>query len=328
MDLFDKISPRRAWIQRGLSALLVFGAFLCVYQPEFIIIKSWAKFAPQITIAYWLLGLAFLALRSPRLTMVAFVCCGFLCIFLKNTTNSALVKPTPTHEATLSIAQFNLSATNSGYGATVSSILKTDADIMTIQEVTPDWHHWLFDSMCVRYPFHCSVSMPNFTNIEVFTKFKIEKCDTIYSQNLPSLIIALRPTPTSRQTFLISTYIAPPLFTTAYQTMRQQLHDISQRIVQLNAPTITVGEYNLEGSSFEIQQFRQDAGLLDSRRGFQPMHDDGKIVLSEVPTDHFFYTPHFQCLDFQTISGAQAERLGIVGTYQFNQDSAYVAKTN
>jgi endonuclease/exonuclease/phosphatase (EEP) superfamily protein YafD len=328
IEIFEQTTPQTRWIERFISFLLLLGIALCIYQPEIGVIKKWAQYAPQIAISYWVMGLVFLILRRSRLTFVSFSACGLLCIFLRETTNKNLANPKPTTEPKLSIAQFNLSASNSSYAQTVSLIRQANSDVLSLQEVTPEWQQWLKDSLHKMYPFRCQAATVNLYNIELYSKFPFITCDTFYAQGVPNLLVSIKAKNSTRKTFVVSHYIMPPLWNAAYKTLQNQLHDMAMHLNTLKEPYITVGAYNMEASSFEIQQFRREAVLLDSRRGFKPMRNNGAIDFSDVPTEHIFYTPHFQCLDFQSISGSNQEQIGIVGTYQFNVDSTNVSKTN
>jgi endonuclease/exonuclease/phosphatase (EEP) superfamily protein YafD len=307
----------------AVSLLLIVGAVLCVFTPNNILLKNWASYAAQITMGYWVLGLLFLALRQPRLTMYSFVCCAFLCIYLKSATNPALQLPTKTGEPTLKVAQFNLSAHTGDYSSFLNILRKTSADIISIQEVTPDWSHVLEDSLKM-YPHQCSYQSLDIYSLKVLSKHSFAICDTLFCDNVPSLILGFKNKPKDKPVYIISTYIAPPLFTSAYKRLQKQLDTIAFKIKTINAPVITVGDYNIAASTNEIQQFRQMANLNDSRRGYRPSRADGHFSLLDVPTDHIFYTNHFNCIDFQTISGVESERLGIMGVYQFVQDSLIV----
>ena len=269
MEMFENLSPQKKLIQRIISVILVFVAVLCIYQPEFHALRVFTRFAPQITIGYWLLGLFFLTLKQARLTMVSFICCGFLCLFLKGVSDSNVEKTPQTNATNLSIGQINISQSNSTYSETLESIKKTNADVLSIQEVDFEWSGRLKDSLSTLYPFNCRVSKPDLYGTELFSKFPFASCDTFFSEEIPNLIVSLKKTPTSRPFYVISTYVMPPLFSSAYKMMQNQLNTIAKRIKTIKDPLIAVGDYNIESSSFEIQQFRQEAGLFNSRRGFR-----------------------------------------------------------
>jgi endonuclease/exonuclease/phosphatase (EEP) superfamily protein YafD len=330
MEIFDKDIHAYTWLERIIAVLLVVGVLLCIYQPDSYTIKSWTKFAPQITIGYWVLGLFFLAIRQNRLTMIAFISCGFLCIFLKNASNQSMVQPTKTTEPMVKISQFNLAAVNGGFEELIKKIVEADADVVSLQEVPITLQKWLEDTLHKVYPYPCRSAAADFRGILLFSKYPFISCDTIKSDNIPNLSISIRTKSSARKVYIIGTYLAPPYGAAAYKLFRHQLDTVANYANLLGEPFITVGDFNMEGSSFEIQQFRRSAGLSDSRRGFQPMRQDGSFNISEIPTDHIFYTQHFQCVDFHTISDSTQGHLGIVGTYQFQIDSTQlnVSKKN
>jgi endonuclease/exonuclease/phosphatase (EEP) superfamily protein YafD len=316
MELFEPLKPHQVWIQRLIGFVFAAGALLCYVQPNSHFIKSWVKFAPQLAIIYWLAGILFLVLKQPRLTMISFVCCGFLCLFLKNTTSDEDVSLKKNNVPSLRIAQINIAASNSDVYPTLQTIRALEADVISLQEVNLDWHKTLKDSLRKTHPYSCRVEGADLLATEFYTRLPIIRCDTFYSHDLPNLHINLKTTALSAPIHIVSSYIQPPSFSSAYDKMQAQLSGIAQRVRQVNAPTITVGDYNIEASSFEIQNFRQEAGLLISRRGFRPYRPDGKFDISEVPTDHIFFTPHLQCIGFEVVIGAHSERIGITGTYQ------------
>lgn len=309
-----------------IAIMLILGVFFCVYTPNFIMFKIWSQYSSQITLAYWLLGLIFLAYKSPHLTLTSFVSCAFLCIYLKNITNPALAPPKMTNEPIIKIAQFNLTATNSTQEETIGAIKKTNADIISIQEVSPDWYDILKDSFSTSYPYSCQISGLDFYSMRLYSKYAFSTCDTFYSVSVPNLILGFDNKYSNKKIYVIASYIAPPIFSSAYEKLQQQLDTLGDHIKDLKGPVITVGDYNIHGASYEILQFRRIAQLNDSRRGYRPDRSNGYISLLEVPTDHVFYTSEMTCLEFLTISGPHDERLGIQGSYQLNKDSLQANK--
>lgn len=328
MEMFEILTPKKELFQRIISGILIFGAILCIYQPEYHALRVFTRYAPQITIGYWLLGLSFLALKNARLTMVSFICCGFLCLFLKGVSDSNVEKTPQSNSVHLSIAQINISLSNSNNTETLESIKKTGADVLSLQEVDFEWSHRLKDSLSFLYPFSCRVNKSDLYGIELFSKYPFTTCDTFYSENIPNLIVSLKKLPLSPPFYVVSTYVMPPLFSSAYQLMQKQMNIIAEHIKTVKYPLIAVGDYNIEASSWEVQQFRQKAGLLNSRRGFRPSRKDGSFDLTEVPTDHILFTPHLECTYFETIIGAENEHIGILGKFQINNSLTNVEKKN
>lgn len=325
MDIFESKSRQEILLTRLTTAFLILGVILCIYTPNYLIFNWWAKYAPQIAIAYWVLGLIFLALKSPRLTLVSFICCAFLCLNLKNTTGSAISSVKVTSEPIVRIAQFNLSASNSEQYETIRTIKNTKADVLSLQEVTLEWYPSLKDSLSDSYPYNCSYYDSDVNSLRLYSKYPFKICDTFFSGKAPNLVLGFETPYLDKKLYIVSSYIAPPFYESAYNELKQQLDMIGDYTKDLKSPVITVGEYNIYGSHYDLQQLRKKVNLTDSRRGYRPDRDDGYISFLEVPTDHIFYTNQMNCIDFRTISGPNEERLGIMGSYQFSKDSMLVS---
>jgi endonuclease/exonuclease/phosphatase (EEP) superfamily protein YafD len=314
--------------EKGIIILIGLGALSCVYPLHFYIFRWWAHYAMQITLLYWALGLLFLLFRKERLMLYTFMITGFLCMYLKSMSNSGIEYPVKTNLPTVKIAHFNLSYVDDAQSF-LQMLRQTNLDIVSVQETTPIWDKIFRDSLRQAYPYRCGVSSMGLYGLGVYSKYPFTKCDTFYSGTIPNIVVHLKDELYSKQNiYIVSSYIAPPLYQSAYQDMQKQLKDIVLHIKKLDGAIITIGDYNLPPTSTELALFRFNAHLNDSRRGYRPVHGDGHISLFEVPLDHLFYSQHFQCIDFQTINGLKGERLGITGIYQFMQDSFYVGQKN
>jgi endonuclease/exonuclease/phosphatase (EEP) superfamily protein YafD len=314
--------------EKILIILLGFGAFSCIYPAHFYIIRWWSHYAMQISLFYWALGLVFLVFRQHNLMLYTFVITAFLCMGLKIMSNKDIEYPEKTNMPTLKIAHFNLSYVEDVHYF-VHLLRQTKLDVVSVQETTPIWDKIFRDSLQQAYPNHCVISSMGLYGIGVYSKYPFIKCDTFYSGAIPNIVVNLKSELYSKQNIhIVSSYIAPPLYQSAYKDMQKQLKDISLYIKKLNGAIITVGDYNLPPTSGELGLFRFGTDLNDSRHGYRPVQGNGMISLFEVPIDHLYYSKHFQCIDFQTINGFKGERIGITGVYQFMKDSFYVEQKN
>lgn len=303
-----------------IGLLLIFGVVVCVYLPHVPMFRWWSRYAMQITVVYWLLGILFLVVRQPRLTMFAFAASGMLALYLRATSNTALLPPTRTNEPILKLGHFNLSAATDIY-PTISKMLSINADVISIQEISPEWARPILDSLGKYYPHRCMMLSTDLYSFGLLSKYPIADCDTIYCGEAPNLVLRLQSKVFKQELLLVASYIEPPLFEMARQQQKIHFDSLTKFVAGKRLPIITLGNYNIESNTPEIQTMRQTAHLNDSRRGFRPLRDDGHVSILEVPLDHIFYTNHFQCIDFQTLSGINSERIGIMGSYQFMKDS-------
>ncbi len=304
-----------------ITGFLFLGVLACVYTPNYAAF-NWSRYAPQITIGYWVLGMIFFLIRQYRLQFVAFGCCALLCFYLQNTLNNNLITPIRSHEEpVIKIAQFNLSASKSHPDSTIHYILNTQADIISLQEVTPEWRKRISDSFRLNYPYSCSALGADINNsIQIFSKYAFSRCDTVYCGKVPILTAHFSNNYIGKF-MLVGNYMAPPLYQAAYKQLTVQFDTLLSIMVRTKTPVIAFGDYNIHPSAYEIRKFREYSTLVDSRRGFRLERNDGYISLFDVPTDYIFHSPHFNCIDFKTINGPMYEHLGIAGVYQFNLDS-------
>jgi endonuclease/exonuclease/phosphatase (EEP) superfamily protein YafD len=252
--------------------------------------------------------------------MFAFAASGMLALYLRATSNTALVLPHKTDEPILKLGHFNLSAAND-VEPTLAKMLEINADVLSVQEISPEWARPLLDTLKQHYPHKCLLLSTDLYSFGLFSKYPIMRCDTVFCGQAPNLVIRLRSNSERRDILLVSSYIEPPLFEMARIQQKKHLDSLGQYVARMRLPTIAFGNYNLNNNSNEIQILRNIAHLNDSRRGFRPLRDDGHISLLEVPLDHIFYTNHLQCVGFQSISDGISNRIGIVGSYQFTKDS-------
>lgn len=307
---------KKEYVINFIGLLLLFGALAGIYLPQIAIFHWWSHHIMQITVAYWILGILFLIIRLPRLTMFAFAASGMLSLYLRSISNTALVPPPLTKDPVLRLGHFNLSAATDIL-PTISKILSNGADVISLQEISPEWVRPIKDSLSKYYPHQCLLLGTDIYSFGLLSKYPFAHCDTMYCGQAPNLVVRLRNQVSQKSILLIASYIEPALFGMARQQQEKHLDSLAKFIADKNLPTITLGNYNNIGNSPEILNMRKIAHLNESRRGFRPLRDDGHISIFEVPTDYIFYSNDFQCVDFQSLSGANSERIGIMGAYQF-----------
>lgn len=299
-----------------LSAIIVLGTLVCISTPNYFLFKWGASFAIQIMFGYLLLALLFMVLKQPNLMFTSFACCAGLALFLKYTTNSDFIPAARTSEDSVSVAHFNLSASDD-YQSTIEAIINTDADLLSLQEVTPDWNLYIKESLKSKYPYSNTILRIDPYGIAVYSKYRMQSLDTFYLNDIPNIIGSIKTKESSRQVYFISSVTTPPYSSRAYDKLKEQFDKIVSYVKRIKDPVITIGDYNVVSWSNEIQDFKEKANLRDSRRGFLPSYPTGHFSFFSIPVDHIFYSQDLECTDFKTISSPSSEHLGIQGSFQF-----------
>ena len=145
----------RQWWWIG-ALLLINGALATLYPPDGTFFRWASQHAVQIMLCYLGLGLLLLLLRQRRLMFVSFACCAVICMYLRRTIGAEdafrFQYAKPTQEKTIKFAHFNTGSTDGDFERVMQTLLKQNPDVISIQEVTPDWDAALRALLATKYP--------------------------------------------------------------------------------------------------------------------------------------------------------------------------------
>lgn len=295
-------------IQNLIIILLLAVAMVPIFSIRLPFLERSIDFSVQLMLGYLVLGLLFLIIGKKRLLFTSFICCGILCLFLKQSSNTNLIFPKVSVNEQITIAHFNTSSATAGYESLLKAVVTSNADIVSFQEVTPDWDQYLNENLSALYPFNASNVRIDPYGMEIFSKLPIHSYDTFHFEEIPHQIVNVKISNTE-QINIISAHMLPPVGKRLFDRAKRHLDTLAHKISSIQAPCIVLGDFNLVYWSNEINNFRQVAQLENSRR------DISQNVLN-VPYDHIFYSNRLECTSFWDITDITSNHLGIIGTYQ------------
>lgn len=305
-------------VNTSISAILVLGVALVVFSPGYLIVKWGANYAMRILFAYLFLGFVFLIFNQKRLMVISLFSAAALAIFLKMMTNSDMKRPEPiVNQAVFKVAHFNVNNSNESYEATLSSILSTEADLISIQETNPVWDSILLSNLGENYPHHFSQPSLSLFGMTIFSKKPFAYADTIRYKEIPNIIGGIALDDKNTLNFICS-HTLPALNYRYYDRLKEHLDCIADYSNKISEPMMAFGDYNSVPWSNEIAEFKEKTGMKDSRRGFTPTFPHGSSTVFEVPIDHIFFSDEIRCLDFSTVSSIYTKHMGVQGTFQLN----------
>jgi endonuclease/exonuclease/phosphatase (EEP) superfamily protein YafD len=299
-----------------LLGVLTSLAILCLKTPDVLPVKLGASYAPQLMLGYFVLGIAFLCFKQPRLTFTSFACAAALCLFLKENSHDHLKYAVETTQPKVKIAHFNTINFEPDYEATLKTLQSVDADLVSIQNLNFDWFVFLENEMSDLYPFKMTLPSLGNEGIAVYSKFPFSSIDTLKCGNMPNIIGSVTVNG-AKDFYFISSLTSPSNTTEETKAVKRHLESIRKVCLSTNSPLIIFGEYHLAPWSSEVQAFKNTCQLNDSRTGFSTTYPHGYLNLLEVPTDHIFYSDDFKCTGFNTVSGETSKHVGIVGSFQY-----------
>jgi len=308
-----------SFIQYAVIGFLILGAVLCIFTPSNYFFKSMSEFAVQMMFGYLVLGLVFLLLKQPKLVFSSFIACSILAIHLKINTNADLKSPQVIEDQSIiKVALIDISNINEDFDGTLEAMLNSDASLLTIPDIDPFLYDFLKDTLARQYPYH-TARVGFDPAITVFSKYEIFNQDTFFVEGLPNIVGSIKADGKGRELFFVTSSTLPPFYSRDYDKLKKLLERVADKAKEVDAPVLTLADYNLVQWSDEIHDFRANAELKDSRRGFSPAAKTGMISgFMNSPSSHIFFSEHFTCTGFENLRAANSNYLGVTGSYQFN----------
>ena len=298
-------------LQFIIIGLLLAVTGLVVFNTQLGVLKWITNYGVQIMLGMLGLGFVFYAFAQERLMFTSFICCSLLCLFLQRSANVNLVLPAYSAGSVLKIAHANLTSVGDDMEMALQTIYNIDADLVSLQEVNFQLNDRIKEVFSDRYPYHSSpMKKDDFWSINVFSKKPLASIDTFYIGNIPNLHGAMSLEQEEQPIHFISSYILQPEL--GDEDFQRHLDQIVLARKSKSIPYLVFGDFNVAGWYDEIYNFKEQAGLMDSRRGYMPAVSNP----FSFPVDHIFFSEQLKCVDFDIINTPTSYSIGIVGTYQ------------
>ncbi|MDA9773585.1 endonuclease/exonuclease/phosphatase family protein [Saprospiraceae bacterium] len=271
--------------------------------------KEFQAQAVWIMLSFLCIGLLAYLFNAKRIIFSSFACCALLCVFLKSASNSALKNPELNNEIKVSVAHVNVTSAEESYKALTDDLLARDIDIISLQEVKPDWSRVLKSALVKTHPYSIENVRIDPFGMAIFSKFPILEVDTIFVENVPFLAAKVK-LPEGKEVTIVNTMIQPNINTNLDQVQEKQLNFVRDYLVKNSGTELVVGDFNMVYWSNRIREFREGTKLMNSRR------DVSQSVLS-VPYDHIFHSEDLECISFRDMIDSSGHRIGICAKLQY-----------
>jgi endonuclease/exonuclease/phosphatase (EEP) superfamily protein YafD len=290
--------------------LMLLPALLCIFTPSALLLRSVAQYTVQIMFLYLFAGLGFLALRKTNYTWICFCCCGLLALFLRQSIDKSFMYEKENKSAAiLRVAQFNSSNLEDNLDNSIEQLIKSDADIICVQELSATLDTILLRKLKAQYPYYSHIKNISYYGMALFSKIPLNKKEPLMVEEIPNLVTNI--TFGNEEVSLVCSYTEPPVDQPHYMLLKKHLQGVAEYIAQIKNSVVTIGNYNTVSWSNEIQDFKRARQLQDSRLGFMPTYPNNNYTIFKVPHDHIFYSEKLKCTNFQLVGS-----LGIMSTLQ------------
>lgn len=309
IKIINKIRRNKVF-QNGFLGLMVFFVALIIAQPEIAFIQSMSDYLVHFTVLFFISGLFFLIINKRKAVLTSFGLCAVLCVFLKGESNSRMNAPAENNQQSLSIAHINLANAESAQELT-DMMVASDPDVISVQELTPDWSGVLANLMAVQYPYSFTEVRIDPYGKGIYSKYPIQDVDSLNNNAIRDYKFELK---IGQEIFcLYSSYLTPALDKNSKRAAQAQLLQLESNINKQQYRSLVFGEYNMTYWNEDIRGFRNRTNLLNTRKDVLP-------TSLKVPYDHIFFTPDIECLKFGKINTSSGNKLGLFANFQIKDE--------
>ena len=300
-------------LQSTVAMVLIAGTGIVMLSSQVPLIRRISEYSVHIMLGMLGFSLLALLLGKTKIMFAGLACTAALCIFLKDASNNTLKLPQENTEAKLNVAHINLSNITFEFNELRNLLIEEKIDLVSFQELTPDWNMVLNDLLQIDFPYSKSEVRIDPYGMALFSRAPFKSIGSFKCMGKPNLKLMIEKD--GKEFQVISSYLTPALDQKSIETASTQLTMIAEEIKKSEHPLIALGEFNMVYWTNEIREFRSDTKLTNSRRGLS----DGNL---RVPYDHIFFSEGLECTEFKEMKDEDQNYIGIMGRYQIrNKES-------
>lgn len=254
-----------------------------------------------------------LFLKSKWLTISSVISCVILVLqlfpFLPTIQNNVFT-------SNIRVGVFNVFHENTNYSESITSIINSKCDLISVLEVSNDWDKALNTSLSKSHPY--SVSLPH-TNccygLSVYSRFPIVSDTIIYCEAIP--VIKIRVEKSGSPIDVWTLHTLTPAFPNNTTKRNLQMSTVARQIALNNTPAILVGDLNIVPWSQDFQSMKAISGMTESRHGFLatfPMN----FGIPLIPIDHILHSKHFSTAFCTTVPLPGSDHKGLISGLNWN----------
>ncbi len=296
-----------------LVALLLLTTALIIIQPEGSQFRIFTNNAVEFLLGILGFSLLCMLLRWHKLMFTAFGCVGVLCFFLKSSSNPEPIYAAPSQAIDFEVFQLNIQNHDwNSYEELSDLLIRSSADVISIQEVTPDWDFALMELLQDSFPYSISIPTISFNGLAVYSKHPILETDTFYHKDTPNIsgLVKVSRDNNHRTMRFVSTYTSPTFNSDkSYSILKEHFSLIIDEMKERKEALTAFGSFNTVAWSSEMKFFTNMLGLQNSKRSLNPF--------SLGSYEHIFHSKHLECSDFDVIYSENGDEIGIKATLQF-----------
>ena len=291
------------FIQVFISILVL----LIIFQPDISLVAILNEHAIWVIVFLIAIGFVSMFYNKKYLVYFSMLSAAILTFYLKDLSNENLVfnnhgnKKNALHLLHINIFNVEESKTD-----LLNKIIEKDPDIVSFEELTPDWNKFLIKNLNHKYKNILDLNRLDFDSKLIFSKYDFIDKDTFFLSSHPQLDVTIffRNNPVK----IIFSYILPTFVGDNLNT-DYQLYDLAEYIKKSqNNNILVVGEFNQVYWTKRIRNFLYATKFNNSRHSIS--------FSLKNPYDHIFYSNRLKCVELEEIYDSKENHIGIEGFFK------------
>jgi endonuclease/exonuclease/phosphatase family metal-dependent hydrolase len=233
--------------------------------------------------------------------------------------------PTGPH---FTVLTYNVNWSMPGGAQSAAAIERADADIVCLQETTPEWEQLLREHLGQRYPHVQFRHWRGAGGQAVLSKLPFRELNYLRPRAawFPGWIVQA-DTPAG-PVQVLNVHLRPPLsergqvsleaYLSTWQVRRQEIEELFAEL-DPNQPAIILGDFNEAQNAPAVSWLRR-RGFEDALAQFDPHAQTWRwstgLVTLRARFDHVLYCPHLHCLDARVLTWGASDHFPVVARLQ------------
>ncbi|GEM_PF-1380553 len=303
---------KNPWVETGIIISMLAVVWLILFTPDRPSLKDLTTYAFEAVLIFLGSSMLFMVLNRPRIMFTCLALCAVLCLFLKAKSNSGIQTFFTNKEKEFSICQVVINYGADEFESLSNRLIESEADILNIQELTPEWSLILKNALKEQYPHQVELKRIDPYGMMVFSRYPILDhevlvySDTSRAYQIPLVKLKLKVETDTIQFF--GCHVLPRMNKLDFDKVQFFLDSVAQWAVKENHTTLIAGDFNLTPWDFALQKFITDTKLNLSQR---------EPHLFVQPFEHILHSNSILCNKLVEVQTATGLHLGIQGYYTF-----------
>ncbi len=274
------MTTRGAFAELRWMALLLVVAIGLAFAPDAYLPMLARAFLVQWCIGFVGVGVILILRRRWWSAFTALFCAALL---VPQVTSPEQAVLSSAHGSTLKVLHMNVLQPNSAFDEAIAGALESGADVISVQEVGPEWGEALESGLSTMYPYAHVEPRTNCYWIALFSKRPFTSVGTVVVQGAPFIeaVIDVDGEPLR----LLAVHATSPISYPHFLRRNRQLDHLARYVAECDTATLLVGDLNTVPWDSAFERFCSRAGLAPTAGTEQRTWPSiGPLAL--IPLDH------------------------------------------